>query len=590
MVAAAAAAAAAAVETLLNCWVRETGALRAAKPGPVRLRLERLAVDVTAQLGAWSPTGRHVWTDARIGGVTIDPVTLAALLARVAGGAGDVADLVVRVADSVARVTAFLEARSREPEQPITFLAAEQALVLGHPLHPTPKSRAGLSSDELHRYSPELRGAFPLHWFSVAREILVEDSALDKPATALLASLVEAEPGPDRALLPTHPWQARHLLAQQEVQALVEKGQIHDLGEMGCPWHPTSSLRTVYRPDVPVMLKLSLAVPVTNSVRLNLRKELVRGVEVHRLLQTRLGDELRARFPDFHIVRDPAWATVQPPNGAEESGFELVIRENPWWGDPGAEAACVAALCADRPDRDARAWLLRQIVLSLASTEGRPADEVSRDWWARYLDVTARPLIWLYAAHGIALEAHQQNSIVILDGGWPAEFMYRDNQGYYFASSAAERLARLLPGLGAHSDVICEDALADERFGYYLVINHLLGMIGAFGVAGLADEMDLLAELRSFCEGVASALPRVPGMLETLLDAPTLRCKANFLTRVEGLDELVGLVEDQSVYVDIPNPLMEVSRARRGRGRDWSVQPRARRPARPRQRRRRGLF
>lgn len=43
----------------------------------------------------------------------------------------------------------------------------------------------------------------------------------------------------------------------------------------------------------------------------------------------------------------------------------------------------------------------------------------------------------------------------------------------------------------------------------------------------------------------------------SLADSPTLRCKANLLTRVHGLDELVGPVETQSVYVDIPNPLAD---------------------------------
>jgi siderophore synthetase component len=40
-----------------------------------------------------------------------------------------------------------------------------------------------------------------------------------------------------------------------------------------------------------------------------------------------------------------------------------------------------------------------------------------------------------------------------------------------------------------------------------------------------------------------------------LLDSPTLRCKANLLTRLHGLDELVGPVDNQSVYVTITNPL-----------------------------------
>jgi siderophore synthetase component len=581
-----------AVETLLNCWVRETGAIRGLpKPGPLTLRLERLSMDLTAELVAWSPSGRHRWNRALLGGVTLDPITLAALLAREAGGAGDVADLVVRVADSVTRTSRFLETRAQRPVDPVRcFLDAEQALVLGHPLHPTPNSRTGFTDEECARYSPEMRGMFPLHWFSVDREVVAEDSALDRPATALLAGLVDVDPGQGRVLLPAHPWQARQLATQPHVEKLLGDGRLRDLGELGPPWYPTSSVRTLYRPDIVMMLKVSLALPITNSVRRNLRKELIRGVEIHRLLGTRLGHELRARFPDFDIVRDPAWATVEPAEGADESGFEVLLRDNPWQAGGDTDAACVAALCSDRPDREARAWLLAEIVNGLACAEGRAADEVARDWWARYLDVAARPLIWLYAAHGIALEAHQQNSVVLLENGWPAGFRYRDNQGYYVANSAAERLSRLLPGFGAASDIVCEDALADERFGYYFGINHLFGMVGAFGAAELADETDLLAELKAFFEGVAAALPRVPGMLEALLDAPTLRCKANLLTRVEGLDELVGPVETQSVYVDIPNPLREVSRARRGRGRDWPVQPRARRPARPRRGRRRGLL
>jgi siderophore synthetase component len=40
-----------------------------------------------------------------------------------------------------------------------------------------------------------------------------------------------------------------------------------------------------------------------------------------------------------------------------------------------------------------------------------------------------------------------------------------------------------------------------------------------------------------------------------LLETGQLRCKANLLTRMQGLDELVGPVDTQSVYVTIANPL-----------------------------------
>ena len=41
-----------------------------------------------------------------------------------------------------------------------------------------------------------------------------------------------------------------------------------------------------------------------------------------------------------------------------------------------------------------------------------------------------------------------------------------------------------------------------------------------------------------------------------------LPCKANFLTRVHDMDELVGSLETQSVYVNVENPLYEFAGVR----------------------------
>ena len=87
---------------------------------------------------------------------------------------------------------------------------------------------------------------------------------------------------------------------------------------------------------------------------------------------------------------------------------------------------------------------------------------------------------------------------------------------------------------------------------YYLGINNVFGLIGAFGAQGLADERVLLAAFRQFLSRAAELGSALPGKL---LESPTLRCKANLLTRLHGLDELVGPVDTQSVYVTITNPL-----------------------------------
>ncbi|MFJ9458646.1 IucA/IucC family protein [Kitasatospora sp. NPDC101447] len=564
----------AAVEALLRCWMRETGA----RPGPDgRLRIAVLggAARLTAPVRYWSPGGWHRFGPATLaagaGGVVaegadapVDAVTAAALLAAAAAerpDPGQVADLAARVADSVVRTAEILAHRRTAavpggPERS-HFLAAEQSLLLGHPLHPTPKSRDGLGPAQSAAYSPELHGSFQLHWYAVDRELLAAGSAVAESADRLTAGLLDGRLAlpPGTAALPLHPWQARELAHRPAVAALLADGLLHDLGPAGEPWHPTSSVRTVYRPGTPWMLKLSLGLRITNSRRENLRKELHRGLEMHRLLESGLAAEWRAAHPGFDIVRDPAWIGVDHPALGDPGGLDTVLRAQPF--APAERALCVAGLVAEQPlgTGDTVPSRLGDTLRTLAARCGRPLPTVTAEWFLRYLDAVVLPILWLDGRGGIALEAHQQNSLVLLDAdGWPSGGRYRDNQGYYYRESAAERLTARLPGLGADSDTFLPDPVIDHHFAYYLGINHVLGLIGALGSQRLADETVLLAALRRFLAGprVAATGSALPALL---LDAPTLPCKANLLTRINGMDELVGPVASQSVYVDIPNPV-----------------------------------
>ncbi|MFE3165534.1 IucA/IucC family protein [Streptomyces sp. NPDC059224] len=486
--------------------------------------------------------------------------------------APDAGDLVARVADSLRRTVTFIaDRRARPADGPDRFLAAEQALLLGHPLHPTPKSREGLTDSEARRYSPELRGSFPLHWMAVASSLLATDSAWTErgrpvPVPHLMESLAgTALPLPDgcAAALPLHPWQAREVRHREATAALLDAGLLRDLGPLGAPWHATSSVRTVHRTGAPAMLKLSLGLHITNSRRENLRKELHRGVEMHRLLRTGLAKQWQTVHPGFDIVRDPAWLGVDGQDGRPVPGLDVVIRHNPF--TPAEDVSCLAGLTAPVPV-DSRAGdggtrpnrsRLAQVVARLAQRTSRPVGAVSAEWFLRYLEQVVRPVLWLDGEAGIALEAHQQNTLLLLDtDGWPAGGRYRDNQGYYFRESRRTELDARLPGVGEYSDTFVSDEVVDERLAYYLGINNVLGLIGAFGSQRLADERLLLAAFRRFLTDVACGPARLPTTLPgRLLDSPVLRCKANLLTRLHGLDELVGPVDTQSVYVTITNPL-----------------------------------
>ncbi|MFD0470356.1 IucA/IucC family protein [Nonomuraea thailandensis] len=111
---------------------------------------------------------------------------------------GEFAEQVAASRDAVA---AILRARAAAVPPADPWLASEQALVYGHPFHPSPKARGG---DGWLAYAPETHARFPVRLLGVPEDALAEGgdaSVLDTMGRA---------PGGYR-VLPAHPWQLRLL-------------------------------------------------------------------------------------------------------------------------------------------------------------------------------------------------------------------------------------------------------------------------------------------------------------------------------------------------------------------------------------------
>ncbi len=466
-------------------------------------------------------------------------------------------ELVLRLIESYQTMASYIEARMNDEKslysENSTFLEAEQSLLFGHWLHPTPKSRQGMAGWQHPSYAPELKGRFQLHYFQLDREMVMEGSnGLKRASDITLHALTKRLPHltvPKHAcLIPIHPLQAQWLLQQDHVKEAMEKNLIKDLGPMGAYYSATSSIRTVYQPEEEWMYKFSVPVKITNSLRTNRLHELRAGTEIANLM-----DKLRftEKYPRFRMIEDPAYLTAQFP-GEKESGFEVIIRSNPFPEGKDKGISNLAALVQD-PLPNERSRLSRTME-RLAKSERRNLVDVSRDWFEKYWKCSIEPLIRLYDEHGIALEAHQQNSVLDLTTGYPEAYYYRDNQGYYLSNSYRDTLHGLLPSLKECPELFYEDALIQERFTYYLFMNQLFSVICRFGQDDLMSEDRLLAWCRQQLTRLEMELTRQgKTFIRHILHSEKLSYKANLLTRFHDVDELMAKNE-QAVYTYIPNP------------------------------------
>ncbi|MDQ6433888.1 IucA/IucC family protein [Mesorhizobium sp. LHD-90] len=460
-------------------------------------------------------------------------------------------ELLERILQSCQATKRYLDAAGDKTLPPAGFLAAEQSLYFGHPLHPTPKSLQGMTNWQQDVYAPELRGSFQLTWFAAADTLVRADSA-GEPVSSIIDSLLGDDAGglairDGEAVVPMHPLQAEALILEPSIRALLASGDLRRLGPAGPLFTATSSVRTVYSPDVPWMPKFSLPVHITNSKRVNRRHELEAGVAVARLFARAGIDGVDPRLGFLH---DSAYVTIDLL-GQAESGFEVIFRESPLGADD--PVVTVSALTAE--PLPGRRSMFESLIQRIASDHRLPLRQACRLWFARYLDCVLDPLVRLYDRFGVALEAHQQNSLLDLShSGFPSRYLYRDSQGFYLSNSFRARWCDLVPELEQVRGLFFDDREIRERFAYYLVVNQIFSVVARAGHDGLASEAELLAMLRDRLNRLAAELSGAGGeFAKSLLDRPNITAKANLAIRLQDVDELAP--GGTTIYTHFPNPL-----------------------------------
>ncbi|MGW8952515.1 IucA/IucC family protein [Streptomyces sp. NPDC055709] len=281
-----------------------------------------------------------------------------------------------------------------------------------HPVYPTARGRSGLGAGELRAYAPEFHPRFALRWLALPREAVTVEGALTGPPPSELGL-----PGLDdsHVALPVHPLTVAGPLADA-VRAAGLGGRAVLAGRPYLDVVPTLSMRTVAlagRPDV--HLKLPLATSTLG--RLNRRTikpgTLVDGAAVQRLLAS-----VTAREPRFRDTVLHADETRFAHAGHEL--LAVLLRRCPT-GLDSCVVVPMAALLSPAPGG--------RLVLDHLADRFYGGDPLS------LLDAVLTLLFdWQTTlfGYGIALESHQQNVSLVLDGtsdGPRLRLLLKDNDG-----------------------------------------------------------------------------------------------------------------------------------------------------------------
>lgn len=443
------------------------------------------------------------------------------------------------------------------------FKDSEQALIIGHNFHPTPKSRDEFNDQDMLHYSPEFSGIFCLDWFVAVpsivsqkcaasfaeqkwtEELFLQDFAQTQSVQDLLAKSMIP--------IPMHPWQLKNLTQIPLIQQYIEKGSLIYVGKSKLNWNPTSSLRTVYRDESPYMLKFSMSLKMTNSIRILLDHEIARGLLLHDVLSTENGQRFLDEHPNFKIITEPASICLKDTDGNPINESIVVCRENPFCGQAALGKVMLATLIQDDPLGGKN--LLQKLISKMVSQDSIHVR--LKNWFSAYLNIAMKPLFIAYANYGVVMEAHQQNLILDIKDGFPVAAYFRDCQDHAYSELGHLLFATEVPGISKDAGSVVHEQVASRFFAYQVILNSTFNVITSLAASNEIDERELLNDLREFLEGIREMGVRDPLCLNYLLDEQKLMHKGNFLYSLKGVNDNHVAKDPLSLYTPVENLILK---------------------------------
>lgn len=430
-----------------------------------------------------------------------------------------------KVDNSYHKLALFL--KHSDGQQEWDYITSEQSLLYGHPFHPFPKNTQGFAEDEVKKFCPELRTSFQLCYLAVRKDMFQEEWVSEEKRIDLHQSVkahvhrVLKDKMDAYEILPMHPWQYQHVKTIDAVNDYMDQQKIIPLGCFGPVAFPTSSVRTVFVPDMDCNIKLSLNIQITNMMRNNNKEQMRRTLDASSYL---LGRNCFKKEGYTHISYEVGVCTCNFENDDITKLFTVVYRPIEF----DQTSTYVVSCLIETPYEGAPSRLYTLM-------DSRNIEQ----WFIRYLEISLLPIVRLAEEEGIHFEAHLQNSLLTIKNGMPHAFIIRDLEG---VSVDIEKVNKEADTAGP---LFYQKEEAWARTSYYFVVNHLGSFIHAIAKDANIEEEHFWGIVRDVLKKEYENNKNE--YVLHLLTTKTFAAKKNLLSCLMGISETPSYIPVNNV-------------------------------------------